>query len=340
MKLSTSVSLLVSAVIITVLLIAHLFYFVQISRMTQHSVKDKALAVARTLAVSPDIQRGLLQAPDNGIIQTITRATQRSNSLLFVVVTNMAGIRYSHPINNLVKQHFIGNDLSPALKGRENIAINSGKLGFALRVFTPIFDSHQRQIGVVAIGISLDEVVHQINHSRWNIFFSAVFGILVGAMGTYLLVRAAKRIMLGLEPHEISTLFEQHQAMLQSMKEGVIAVDERRQTSLINRSARQLLRKTGLLQALECDSPEVVAASGPLIDNLHGVMRSGIARRDEEINFNGRILLCNTMPVRNNQAIIGAICTFRDKTEISQLLQRLDGMVNYIDALRERSMSL
>ncbi|WP_099350574.1 sensor histidine kinase [Erwinia amylovora] len=337
MKLSTSVSLLVSAVIITVLLIAHLFYFVQISRMTQHSVKDKALAVARTLAVSPDIQRGLLQAPDNGIIQTITRATQRSNSLLFVVVTNMAGIRYSHPINNLVKQPFIGNDLSPALKGRENIAINSGKLGFALRVFTPIFDSHQRQIGVVAIGISLDEVVHQINHSRWNIFFSAVFGILVGAMGTYLLVRAAKRIMLGLEPHELSTLFEQHQAMLQSMKEGVIAVDERRQTSLINRSARQLLRKTGLLQALECDSPEVVAASGPLIDNLHGVMRSGIARRDEEINFNGRILLCNTMPVRNNQAIIGAICTFRDKTEISQLLQRLDGMVNYIDALRERS---
>lgn len=118
----------------------------------------------------------------------------------------MAGIRYSHPINNLVKQHFIGNDLSPALKGRENIAINSGKLGFALRVFTPIFDSHQRQIGVVAIGISLDEVVHQINRSRWNIFFSAVFGILVGAMGTYLLVRAAKRIMLGLEPHEISTL--------------------------------------------------------------------------------------------------------------------------------------
>lgn len=81
MKLSTSVSLLVSAVIITVLLIAHLFYFVQISRMTQHSVKDKALAVARTLAVSPDIQRGLLQAPDNGIIQTITRATQRSNKI-------------------------------------------------------------------------------------------------------------------------------------------------------------------------------------------------------------------------------------------------------------------
>lgn len=337
MKLSTSVSLLVSAVIAAVLLIAHLFYFVQISHTTQDAVKDKALAVARTLALSPDIQRGLLQKPADGIIQTITGAAQRSNHLLFVVVTNMQGMRYSHPDKNLINQHFLGDDLSPALTGHENVAINTGKLGIALRVFSPVFDQNRRQIGVIAIGISLSEVAQQINHSRWNILWSALFAILVGAIGTYLLVRAAKRILLGLEPFEISALFEQRQAMLQSMKEGVIAVDDRMQATLINRAARHLLRETGLLQALDCDNGEIVAASGPLIDNLHYVMKSGIARRDEEINFNGRILLCNTMPIRNNATIIGAICTFRDKTEIIQLLQRLDGMVSYIDALRERS---
>jgi len=43
------------------------------------------------------------------------------------------------------------------------------------------------------------------------------------------------------------------------------------------------------------------------------------------------------VPVRNNGVIIGAICTFRDKTEVSQLMQRLSGMVNYADSLRERS---
>ncbi|CAO96969.1 sensor histidine kinase [Erwinia tasmaniensis] len=337
MKLSTSVSLLVSAVIAVVLLTAHLFYFFQISHSTQVAVKDKALAVARTLALSPEIQQGLQQEPADGIIQKLTDAAQSSNHLLFVVATNMDGIRYSHPDKNLINRHFIGDDLLPALKGHENVAINTGKLGVALRVFTPVFDQHGRQIGVIAIGISLSELTQQISHSRWNILWIALFGILVGTMGTYLLVKAAKRILLGLEPFEISALFEQHQAMLQSMKEGVIAVDDRMQATLINRAARQLLRETGLLQALECDNDEIAAASGPLIDKLHSVMRSGTARRDEEINFNGRILLCNTMPVRNNGIIIGAICTFRDKTEIIQLLQRLDGMVTYIDALRERS---
>lgn len=35
--------------------------------------------------------------------------------------------------------------------------------------------------------------------------------------------------------------------------------------------------------------------------------------------------------------LLAAISTFRDKTEVRQLMQRLDGTVNYADALRERS---
>lgn len=40
------------------------------------------------------------------------------------------------------------------------------------------------------------------------------------------------------------------------------------------------------------------------------------------------------VPVKSQDRVIGAITTFRDKTEVSQLMQRLDGMVNYVDALR------
>lgn len=336
MKLSTSVSLMVSAVIATVLLIVHLFYFFQISEVTRDAVKEKALAVARTLADSPDIRLGLTQPPNSGIIEPLALAAQQSNDLLFVVVTNMDGVRFSHPNKELIGQHFIGNDLIPALSGRENIAINHGKLAEALRAFTPVYDSQHRQIGVVAIGISLSEVVQQVNKSRWNILWTALFGMLAGALGTFLLVRAAKSILFGLEPYEISTLFEQRQSMLQSMKEGVIAIDDRSQVTLINHAAHLLFRETGA-QAAESDISAVVADSGPLIANLNEVLQSGMPKRDSEIDFKGHPLLCNTMPVRSNGAIIGAICTFRDKTEVSQLMQRMDGLVNYVDALRERS---
>ncbi|MGB9098226.1 sensor histidine kinase [Erwinia sp.] len=337
MKLSTSVSLMVSAVIVAVLLAVHFFYFFQVSQVTSKSVEDKALAVARTLADSPDIQRGLLLPPTSNVIQPIARAVLQSNDLLFVVVTNMEGIRYSHPNKDAINHHFIGEDLQPALLGKENVSINHGQLVQALRVFTPVFDAQHRQIGVVVIGISLSEVTDQINQSRWNILWTALFGIFVGAIGTYLLVKASRRILFGLEPYEVSELFEQRHAMLFAIKEGVIAVDTSAQVTLINHAARKLFRETGMPQALEGEIIQSIEATGALIINLREVLRSGKPQRDEEILFRGRVLLCNTMPIMKGGVMIGAICSFRDKTEVTQLTQRLSGMVNYVDALRQHS---
>lgn len=61
MKLGTTVILMVSAVLFSVLLVVHLIYFSQISDMTRNALADKALAVARTLADSPEIRQGLLK---------------------------------------------------------------------------------------------------------------------------------------------------------------------------------------------------------------------------------------------------------------------------------------
>lgn len=337
MKLTTSVSLMVSTVIVAVLVVVHFFYFLQISHVTRESVQDKALAVARTLANSPDLQRALLMPADRNLIQPIASQVQKSNDLLYVVVTDMDGIRYSHPVGEAINQHFIGEDLHPALLGKENVSVNQGYLAKALRVFTPVYNPQHRQIGVVVIGISLSEVNAQINQSRWNILWTALFGSLVGAAGTFWLVRASRRILFGLEPYEISALFEQRQAMLYAIKEGVVAVDLNAQVTLINHAARKLFRETGMPQASENEIIRILEASGPLIANLRAVLGSGKPQRDEEIHFRGRDLLINTMPVSSKGKIIGAICTFRDKTEVTRLTQRLSGMVNYVDTLRQHS---
>ncbi|WP_139766108.1 PAS domain-containing protein, partial [Salmonella enterica] len=87
-----------------------------------------------------------------------------------------------------------------------------------------------------------------------------------------------KRILFGLEPYEISTLFEQRQAMLQSIKEGVIAVDGSGEVTLINHAAQALLayRKTqddARLSTLSHAWSQVV--------DISEVLRDGTPRRDE-----------------------------------------------------------
>lgn len=92
-----------------------------------------------------------------------------------------------------------------------------------------------------AIGISLSKVDTQIAASRWDVILTVLFSALVCAVGTWSLVRGLKRVLLGLEPQEISTQFQQRQAMLHSLKEGVVAVDTDGKVTLINPAARDIL---------------------------------------------------------------------------------------------------
>lgn len=193
-----------------------------------------------------------------------------------------------------------------------------------------MYDDNHQQIGVVVVGISLSKVDEQISRSRWSVVWSALFSMIVGTFGILCLVRVLKRVLLGLEPAEISSLYQQRQAMLQSLKEGVMAVDAQGRVTVINHAARQILLSSSSLMQGEPGQAALVAS-------LKEVLASGNAIQDRELGCNGRLLLSNTVPVRSQGRVIGAISTFRDKTEVSQLLQRLDGMVNYVDALRTTS---
>ncbi|MEE9952156.1 two-component system sensor histidine kinase DcuS [Enterobacter quasihormaechei] len=329
MKLNTLVTLMVCAIIGSVLLVVFALYSVQITRATRDDVKDTALGIARTLADSPDIKRGLMASPQAGIIQPIAQAVTKRNDLLFTVVTDLRGVRYSHPNEALLGLHFIGDDLTPALEGKENVSVNRGALAEALRVFTPVYDDRHDQIGVVVVGISLNKVEEQIARGRLNAVWTILFSVLMSSLAIWGLVRVLKRILFELEPYEISALFEQRQAMLQSLREGVMAVDMHGRVTMINHTAREILLLTS--------GQHSESSSEPLLASLREVSKTGIARQDQEIGCNGRLLLCNMVPVKSQNQVIGAISTFRDKTEISQLMQRIDGMVNYVDALRSHT---
>ncbi|HGH5397955.1 TPA: sensor histidine kinase [Raoultella planticola] len=327
MKLSTAVTLMISSVIGSVLLLVYALWFIQISDTTRDGVKDTALAVARTFSDMPEVKQALALPPQSGLIQPLALAITRRNDLLYAVVTDMNGVRYSHPNARLIGKRFIGEDIQPAFAGKENVAVNHGVLAPALRVFTPVFNDRQQQIGVVVVGISLSKVDEQIAKGRWDVLLTVLFSALVCGIGTWSLVRGLKRVLLGLEPQEISTQFQQRQAMLHSLKEGVVAVDVEGRVTLINPAASEIL----------LSGPGKEIAHTPLLADLHEVLQTGEPIYDRELGCNGFLLISNTVPVRSQNAIVGAISTFRDKTEVSQLLQRLDGMVNYVDALRTTS---
>lgn len=97
LKLSTSITLMVSAIIASVLLVVFALFFVQMSREGQDQLQQKAIAIANTLALSSTVIDGLQRRDQSGAVQRFAEQVRHQNELLFVVVVDMQGIRYSHP---------------------------------------------------------------------------------------------------------------------------------------------------------------------------------------------------------------------------------------------------
>lgn len=198
------------------LLVVYALLFFRINQLSEDSLRDKAFAIARTFAASPVVIDELQGLGNPEAVQRAAETITHRNQLLFVTVTDMDTVRHTHPERERIGEHFAGRDIYPALFGLENTSINRGTLDSALWVFTPVFNNDGKQVGVVALGVALTSVQKVISENRWMI----PSALLAGGLGTLVLVKIHKRIMLGFEPYEISNLFEQRNAMLKQIKEG------------------------------------------------------------------------------------------------------------------------
>jgi CitB family two-component system sensor histidine kinase MalK len=332
-SLQTVIILFVCLVVAFSLLITDILISSRVAAGTEQSQAEKAGNVARMVAHSPLVIDAMSGKRNQKDIQSFTNEIMKVTNVYFIVVMDMKGIRKSHPDPKKIGKPFSGGDEGPVLKGREYYSISKGSLGPSLRSFTPIKDATGKQIGAVAVGISLNNVESAVNKSREGIFIGTMIGILVGIIGAVILARYIKKILLGLEPFAIAKLLEERSSMLQSVREGIVAVDQESKITLVNRAAVKLFEKAGLPDDPIGTNIEKYMPSTRLCE----LLKTGKAQLDEEQDLHGITILTNRVPVIVDNHIVGAIATFRDKTEIQVLAEQLTGVRNYADALRAQS---
>ncbi|OMF92815.1 DcuS/MalK family sensor histidine kinase [Paenibacillus sp. FSL R7-0273] len=327
--LRTKVAIMVSAVVLLVLLVLYFIFRNQIIPQTRHALEDKAYAIARTIAMIPLISDGL-NSGSSKEIQAYTSRIARRNDIMFVVVIDMKSIRYSHPDSALIGKTFAGGGQQAALRGEESISEGEGMLGRSLRAFVPVYAGQGHQVGVVVVGLSMERVQKLVRQNEWTLIAILLSGALLGAGGAFILGLKIKRMMFGMEPADISRLLQERSAMLQSIREGIIAVDDKAVITMVNVEAERLLARAGIAgngmtRSISEFWPEL---------RLEQVLTSGEARQDRELELNGITILVSCVPVRVGGEMAGAIATFRDKTELVVLAERLSGISVYADALR------
>ncbi|MFD3447159.1 DcuS/MalK family sensor histidine kinase [Microbacteriaceae bacterium 4G12] len=331
-SLRSTISILVCFVVIIVLLVTDILISKNITKKREDTLKEKITDIARTVARSSIVIDGLSGTRDETEIQSYSNQIKDVTNVSFVVVLDMNLIRKSHPDPQAIGYRFLDvKDATPSLQGKEYVSIARGVLGNGMRVFTPVVNKDGKQIGVVTVGILLDEVKQDVAESQSIIYVGTVIGLLVGVIGALLLARHIKKILFGLEPSEIAMVLEERDAMIHSLKDGVFAVDRTGKITLVNAGAIRLLQLGDIADHL------IGKDAGEYMDVFQEVLDTGNPEFNREQYYNGVLVLINCVPVRVDDEIVGAIATFRDKTEVKKLAEQLTGVQLYTDALRAQS---
>ena len=94
----------------------------------------------------------------------------------------------------------------------------------SLRGKVPIHNQENEIIGVVSVGFSMDDIHGAVEVYGKRVFWITIIGLLIGVIGSIYLAGSIKRMMFGMEPEEISSLYEEHSTVIQSVREGLLSL--------------------------------------------------------------------------------------------------------------------
>ncbi|HVC78328.1 MAG TPA: sensor histidine kinase [Candidatus Micrarchaeaceae archaeon] len=299
----------------------------QASQELDHQYEQRSLAIAESVASDSSIQDALLSDDPSGLIQDAAEKVRRATGATYVVVTDRAGIRYSHPNPAMIGLP-VDEGPGAVLAGNTWVGVQRGTLGVSARGKAPIFYGGS-VIGMVSVGFLETTVSNQFLAELPGFAVTVLLALGLGVAGSWLLASRLKRQTFGLEPYEIAGLLEEREASLQGIHEGAVATDRDGTITLANDEAHRLLALPS-----DCVGRKLsqVLPPGRLLKFLSG----GLNDEDEVLLAGDRVLVASRRAIRVHGREIGYVATLRDSTELSGLARGL-GVDSLTDALRAQA---
>ncbi len=336
MSLRSKITLGATAAIAVAALVTLYLNVGMFSEQTRQGVERGLMDVATLIAQQTEIQEGLLDTPYSGVVQSrVQRVLDLASGVDQLTVCNMQRIRYSHSNPEFIGLIQEGDDVKEVLyQARryftyDDVSPEDASGGY-LRAYAPVFHDNV-QVGFVIAGARRERVDNLVGHLTVSAAVFALAGLAAGVIGAVILAHRASKNLLGLEPEEITRVYRQHAGLIEAMHEGVVAIDKRGRISLLNPSARQLLG----LGERQVDGLEVDRVLPT--PRLPSVVATGEAAFGVEKRIGDKVFIANMVPVRQNDAVVGAVETFQDRTQLIRMAEELTGIRQLVEALRASS---
>ncbi|MFF8848095.1 SpoIIE family protein phosphatase [Streptomyces sp. NPDC015127] len=307
------VFILQAAVVLLLVIAAVTALVLQARNASLQEANQRSLVGAETFAHAPGTLAAMKSPDPSALLQPQAEAARKDSGVAYIIAFDTKGIRWTHPDPNLIGKHVVGS-YAEALAGRvHQETYDTPGVGRAVDTMVPVFDTDGKVVGLVSVGITLRSINERVTEQLPLLFGSAVGGLALVTGGSALVSRRLRRQTHGLDPAEMTRMYEHHDAVLHSVREGVVVVSGEGRLLLANDEARRLL-----------DLPED-GEGRPVTDlglapRVAELVTSGRVATDEVVLAGERLLAVNLRPT----APTGSVATLRDTTELRSLAGRAE----------------
>lgn len=324
---------LVCLLVLFLTLASGVIYTTIIGDLLEEQIGKRALQVSHTVAKIPLVKRKITAPHPDGSLQELAESIRKEVGAEFIVIGNKHGIRFSHPVPERIGRPMVGGDNPPALEdGKSYVSRAVGTLGPSIRGKVPIFNDADEIIGVVSVGYLLENV-HKLVWDR-QLKVDLLIGILmlIGIFGAVQISGSFKKAIFGLEPEQIARLFSERKTIIESIREGIVAIDREARVTVTNRQALEILGKGTEEEIVGRHIREVLPGA-----RLGRILTGGGERIDQELAVGDTTMIINTVSMREKGEIIGAVASFRRRDELEILARQLSQVKEYSELLRTQT---
>ncbi|HAT1570878.1 TPA: sensor histidine kinase [Kluyvera cryocrescens] len=333
MKVSFQIKLFISLVVFFSMLFALLgsYYYIDVGKQLYQEMSGRAKIQAEEIAIIPSLRKQVADKNIPAIHDFMQKLAARSDAS-FIVIGDNKGLHLYHSVfDDRVGKTLVGGDNAEVLQGKSTTTIRQGGLGISLRSKAPIFNDHGQVVGIVSVGY-LTSYLDTITVSKVvNILIAAVLLLIALFIFSWFFTRSIKKQIFSLEPREIGLLVRQQKAMMESIYEGVIAIDDNLRIEVINQAARTLLGLSLPARELRGQLIDGVIAPVPFFSRETMLRQDN---HDEICRFNDLTVIASRVRIMLEDSLQGWVITFRDRNEIDSLSAQLSQVKRYADNLR------
>ena len=334
--LSQKIVILITMVVFIALLPSALFTTQRVAQVIYDRVSINAVSINNILCNSDIIIDGLVKTDnsDDSLMASYVNEVDNSDEAGVAIYDKNFNLRVFYNPGKLADFKRSSLELThkysvqDKIDWRENYAIPNRAFGY-------VKDADDKIVGYVVTGYSDDVLKNSAIDSIIFLLIMTAFGLSVGILGAIYLARHVKKILFGLEPEAIAAMLQERNIILDSVREGVITIDDKGMITLVNIEAENLLKDASIV-----DTDVLVGKHiKDVLKNIQfdSILNEGRIITNAGVKLGDTLFIITSVPLMLNNKIIGAVFTFRKKSVVEELANQLTGFKNYSTALRAQT---